>query len=313
MSPAVPMSAQLAVQRLRALSVDPKLHPRGQPYLSAASGLVCANGRAYVIADDEHHLAVFRDLESPGELHRVVAGDLPRGTKARKKRKPDMETLLLLPAAGAAAQACLLALGSGSRPRRRLGTVIALGADGEPAAQAGHFDLEPIYAPLRALLREINIEGAMAIGDEFVLLNRGIDGRTENATARYRLRDLLRVIGGDASELAPTSVRRYALGAIDGVGLAFTDAAALPDGGWVFTAVAEDTSDSATDGACAGSAVGVVDAGGDLRSLRRLEGDPKVEGVDVRSAAGASAMTTLSMVTDADDPEQASWLLRAEF
>ena len=75
-----------------------------QPHLSAASGLVCAHGRAYVVADDEHHLAVFRDLRSPGTLHRIRAGDLPDKTKARKRRKPDLETLLSLPALGGRAR-----------------------------------------------------------------------------------------------------------------------------------------------------------------------------------------------------------------
>ena len=101
----------LRPKRLRTLTVNG--HPRGQPHLSAASGLVCAHGRVYVMADDEHHLAVFRDRRSPGRLHRVFAGDLPHETEARKKRKPDMETLFLLPSPKAGGDDALIALGSG--------------------------------------------------------------------------------------------------------------------------------------------------------------------------------------------------------
>ena len=293
---------------LRILTIDPLHHPRGQPHLSAASGLVCANGRVYVISDDEHHLVVFRDRESPGEVHRLFAGELPAGKKARKRLKPDLETLLCLPPYGSSPNAALLALGSGSRTNRSSGVVIPLGAGGEPSAEVRGFDLEPLYAPLREALGEINIEGAMVVGDEFVLLNRGVAGGCDNAAVRYPLRALTDAIEGQVSAVKPASIRCYAIGRIDAVALAFTDAAALPDGGWVFTAVAEDTRDSYADGRCSGSAVGVVDAGGALVATHRLDRPVKVEGIAVRvDRAGM----TLCMVTDADDPAQRSELLLA--
>jgi len=102
----------LQSRRLRELTLDASAHPRAQPYLSAASGLVCAHGQAYVVADDEHHLAVFRDRDAPGSLHRIRSGDLPAKSKARKRRKPDLETLLLLPPPSGAGGA-LLALDLG--------------------------------------------------------------------------------------------------------------------------------------------------------------------------------------------------------
>ena len=305
------MPNTLPFQHLRRLGVDPQTHPRGRAYISAASGLVCENGRVYVIADDEHHLAVFDDRRSPGVLVRVFPGDLPKKVKPRKRMKPDLETLFLLPASGPTNTARLVALGSGSRPNRQLGAVIPLQPDGRPAPwrQIQRFDLAPLYRPLTALLGEINIEGAMVIGDELVLLNRGLPGRSPNAAARYRLADVLALIGGDASALKPRSVQRFRLGAIDGVALGFTDAAALPDGDWVFCAVAEDRTDSVADGRCTGSVVGVVTAGGKRLPLQRLAPTVKVEGIDVR--ASASGMT-VCLVTDADDPKQSSTLLLAQ-
>lgn len=303
------MRAMLTTRVLRTLTIDPLCHPRGQAHLSAASGLVCANGLVYVVADDEHHLGVFRDRETPGELHRLFAGDLPGPKAKRKRRKADLETLLLWPAFGPARSAALLALGSGSRANRCGAAVVPLNERGEPGAVVLRFDLEPLYAPLRERLGEINIEGAMLIGDEFVLLNRGVAGRSDNAVARYPLRALSDAVEGRRADLKPPAILRYPLGAIDAVPLGFTDAAALPDGDWVFTAVAENTADSYTDGHCHGSVVGVVDAAGAVVAIHRLDRPLKVEGIAVR-ADGTGL--TVCMVTDADDPAQGSQLLLAQ-
>jgi hypothetical protein len=296
-------AAALTTQPLRSLTIDPAAHPRGQAHVSAASGLVCANGRAYVVSDDEHHLAVFRDLHAPGSLHRILAGDLPHSKKARKRLKADLESLFLWPARQA-----LVALGSGSRPNRDTGVLIALRADAEPALRVRRFDLKPLYEPLRALLGEINIEGAMVLGDALVLLNRGVSGKTESAALHYRLGDLQQVVDGSQRRVKPRSIHPYRLGAIDGVELGFTDGCALPGGGWVFCAAAENTDSSYADGACRGSAVGVVDARGELVALQRLASPFKVEGIAAHQGEGA---IDLCLVTDADDPLLSSQLLRA--
>lgn len=293
----------LAAHLLRPLTVAPDAHPRRQPHVSAASSLVCANGRAYVVSDDEHHLAVFSDLHSLGSLHRILPGDLPLARQARKRLKPDLESLFLWPERRA-----LVALGSGSRPNRDTGVVIGLRVDGEPSLRVLRFDLKPLYEPLRALLGEINIEGAMVMGDALVLLNRGVGGQTESAAVRYRLSDLQHAVEGQGRAIKPRSVRPYRLGTIDGVELGFTDACALPGGGWVFSAAAENTDNSFADGPCRGSAVGVADAHGEIVALHRLDTPLKVEGIAARQSEGA---IDLCLVTDADDPLLSSQLLRA--
>ena len=146
------------------------------------------------------------------------------------------------------------------------------------------------------------------IADELVLLNRGIADRTDNAAIRYSVRDLLQLIAGREAKVMPTSIQRYRLGDIDGVSLGFTDGAVLPGGGWVFTAVAENTADSFADGPCAGAIVGVVSPQGEVVARHRLSSPFKVEGIDARAYRNGFA---LCMVTDDDDPSQPSWLLRA--
>jgi len=229
--------------------------------------------------------------------------------KARKKRKPDMETLFLLPSPKAGAGDALIALGSGSRKNRQTGVVIGLDGRGNVAKKVRRFDLRPFYEPLRDVLGgEINIEGAIVTADEFLLLNRGVKGKSANAVAHYHLRDLHRLIKGARANIKPTSVRRYNLGAINGIALGFTDAAALPSGGWLFTAVAEDTDDSVADGACKGSVVGLVDSRGDLLGMHRLRPKMKVEGIDLQATQRG---LVLCLVTDADTPARPSALLLA--
>ena len=81
--------------------------------------------------------------------------------------------------------------------------------------------------------------------------------------------------------------------------LSFTDGASLPDGGMVFTAVAEDTEDTYNDGACLGAAIGVVARDGTLALSRALDECHKVEGVAARVD---NNVIRLLLVTDADDP-----------
>jgi hypothetical protein len=141
-----------------------------------------------------------------------------------------------------------------------------------------------------------------------LLLKRGVKDKSVNAVAHYRLRDLRRLMKGARSKIKPTSVRRYYLGDIDGIALGFTDAAAVPSGGWLFTAVAEDTDDSVADGACKGSVIGFVDSRGDLLGVHRLKSKMKVEGIGLQAAQQG---LVLCLVKDSDTPARPSALLLA--
>lgn len=300
----------LDCQLLRQLTIHPQDHPRRCGHISAASGLVCAHGRAYVVADDEHHLAVFDDPVAPGRLHRLLPGALPHKKKARKRAKPDLEALILLPRGLLAGTDALVALGSGSRDNRQRGVAIVLDADGEPGADRQAFDLAALHAPLRELLGEINIEGALVQGDTLLLFNRGVAGRSDNAVARYPLRALLDLIDGAGASIAPSSLQRHRLGHIDGVPLGFTDAAALPGAGWLFTAVAEATDDSVADGPFRGAVLGRADAQGTVQWMRRVTPTAKVEGIDVQVDASG---TRVCLVTDPDDMSQCAQMLVARW
>ena len=102
----------------------------------------------------------------------------------------------------------------------------------------------------------------------------------------------------------PRAIQRLELDELQGVALGFTDGAALADGRWLFSAVAENTADSYNDGACLGAVIGLVEADGQVRRLAQLAGRWKVEGIAL------AADGNLLLVTDADDPQVAASLLR---
>lgn len=289
---------------VRELRVNPLDHPRGQPHLSAASGLVQVGRRLYIVADDEHHLGILdQGTEAPVRLHRVRAGVLPADRSERKRHKPDLEALAMLPPAASWPHGALLALGSGSRPNREQGFIVLLDAHGGLAGAVMWLPLGKLYQPLREAFGEVNIEGAFVAGEHLCLLQRAHKGRRVNACVAYDLYAFAAWLREEAPLPAPLQITRYDLGEVDGIPFSFTDGAARPEGGWVFSAVAEDTDDSYEDGHCRASAIGRVAADGRLEGVELLEGAPKVEGLCV-DAQGA-----ILLVTDTDDPQRPSTLL----
>lgn len=290
----------MSLTKLRDLGLAAPPAPGRPLHLSAASGLVRLQSFIYVVADDELHLGVFEaDGSKPGHLIRLFDGALPDSKKDRKQRKPDLEVLTLLPADEEHPHGALLALGSGSTRNRRMGALLRLDAQGAVNGPPRGVDLTPLLAPLDAMFAALNIEGAIVSGDEVRLFQRGNRRDLDNAVVRYPLDAFLEALRTGRS-IEPSSIDRYNLGEIEGLPLCFTDGAALPDGSILFSAAAEDTQDNYNDGPCAGAAIGLIDLGGQLRWLRRIEGTHKIEGIDARIDGDS---IRLLLVTDADDPD----------
>ena len=296
----------LALSHLCDLLVDPGSHPRGLRHLSAASSLVRAGPWLYLVADDEHHLGMLEAEGSPAgpvRLLRILSGDLPQDKDKRKARKPDLEALALLPPAPSHPHGALLALGSGSRTNRQHGFLLKLDATGGVEGDARNIDLAGLYRPLRSDFSDLNIEGAFVTDGVLRLLQRANKADTRNACIDYALADVQEWITGRRNRPpGALSTTYFALGEVDSVPLGFTDGLALPGGGWIFSAVAEDTADSTQDGACTGSVIGWVNEAQELQRLEPIAGAPKVEGI---ALAGPRR---LWMVTDSDDPATASAL-----
>lgn len=294
----------------RALHLVHASAPTRAPHLSAASGLVAINNMLYVVADDENHLGVFStDDASPGNLLRVFEGTLPDKHKKRKALKPDLETLVQLPAFAGFPHGALLALGSGSRASRETGVLLTLDVHGAVNAPVQHVDLSLFYDDLRFEIDGLNIEGMVVLGDTIRLLQRGNKG-SANALIDCNLAPFLAAISKQDRPRLDKAPRLTlaTLGDIDGVPLCFTDGAPLAQGETIFTAVAENTDNSVDDGACAGSAIGIIDRAGHVTRIQRLTDNHKVEGI---AASVCADGLNLLLVTDGDDASKPALLLSA--
>jgi hypothetical protein len=294
---------------LRDLDIEKPSDPARPAFLSAASGLVCSGTEFYVAPDDELCLGRFPIAgKAPGTLLRLIEGQLPTGLEKRKKKKPDLEILLRLSPFGEISHGALLALGSGSRKQRRRGALLPLDAQGGIDGSVRLIDASPLYIRLDAQFDDLNLEGGWAWGDSLCLLQRGNKGGSPNAVLEFDLEAIQASLFHDAllPSLAPRNVTVHDLGHLDDVPLCFTDASVLPDGQWIFSAVAEDTDDARLDGAFTGAAIGLAAADHQITWQRRVSPDFKIEGIDARFQQGKLAMLCVS---DADDPSAPARLL----
>ncbi len=265
--------------------------------VSAASGLVAAGGRIYVVADDDLALHVYgRDGVAEGKLP-LFPGELPDEHAQRKVEKPDLEALFVL------GPELLCALGSGSRPNRNVGVIIPLLV---PDA-VERVDLGGLYEAMARQVRRLSVEGAALSGDVLRLLHRGRDGMVFDIDVEGFLAAAAGARPFDGGLIR--AARRADLGAIGGVPLGFTDASPLPDGRIVFSAAAEETDDPYLDARVAGCAIGILDADGRVDAVEAIDPPAKVEGIHAQPAAGDAI--DLLLVCDADDPKIRSPLLSA--
>jgi hypothetical protein len=268
-------------------------------HLSAASGLVQTGDWLYVVADDENHLAQFRfNNEEEGTLHRLFSGDLPLVTEERKSEKPDIEVLTLIPPSKKYPFGALLALGSGSKKNRKHGAILPLDHTGDIKSKLEIIKLEKLYDYLKEEIGKLNIEGAVIMNENLVLFQRGNKKNKINATISMKFDNFYdSIFIEDKKQKLDLNICDYDLGDIEGVPLCFTDATALPNGHIIFTAAAENTSDSYNDGFCAGSAIGVIN-NGVLISIEKVDKVVKLEGVTAKIINGN---IELLLVTDADN------------
>jgi hypothetical protein len=262
--------------------------------VAAASGLLLVGDELVVIADDELALSRYGTDGRPRGRTRLFGGSLPDDLVERKRAKPDLESLALLP------DGRLLALGSGSAPARDRAALV------EPDGLTTEIDLAPLYAALRSDFDRLNVEGACAAGGQLVLLTRRTGKTGRNALVRLDLDAAMASLaaGRLGAELL-IAVEDVELGAVDGTPLGFSDAAPWR-GGLLFAAAAEVTDDPVLDGACVGCELGWLDL--ERREVTRRERvDPcaKLEGIAI------GPERRLFAVADADDRAQPAPLYAA--
>ncbi len=297
----------LELRTLRDLEVVRDSGDERPPRIASASAVVRRGDFAYVIGDEEYELAVFAiSSTDPGELRTVLPGEAAADADERKRDKPDIEALSVLPPFDGAPYGAIFGLGSGSdeEGHRDRGFAWRLDADGSLDGEPSVIDLHPLYEMLRGEIGKLNIEGSAVLGDQFWLFHRGNDGG-RNVVAELALGEVMESLTGDlaidAHELK--AIRAYDLGELDGTPLCFSDATPLTDEKIVFTASAEDD-----DGAIHGSVVGTIAASGEIERLRTIDERWKVEGVHASIDTG---VIDFVFVCDQDSDDEPSPLLSA--
>ena len=287
----------LELRRLRDLDFEPSAD--GPAHLAAGSGVVRRGDFIYVIGDDLLDLGEFvLSTGEPGRLRPALAA-------APGSDKADLEALTALPPIDGHPYGGLAGFGSGSRRSRDHGFWWPFASDGSLVGEPVPLDLRPSYDRLRTELPDLNIEGAAVMAGTLWLFHRAT-GDQPNAVAELSLEHVERSLREDqrldCEELV--GLRRYDLGRLDHVPLAFSDATPLADHVVVFTASAEDT----RTGGIHGSVVGTIDRDGSVRRLRTIDRRWKVEGVHASIDTG---VLDLVFVCDQDDPDVPSPLLSA--
>ncbi|MGY1814606.1 DUF6910 family protein [Blastococcus sp. SYSU D00820] len=278
--------------------------------VTAASG-IAPFGDGWLVAQDDATSAAWvraGGVTAVRVLPPVDGLDRFREDEGTKHLKPDLEVASPAEVDG---EPAVVLLGSGSGPRRMRGIVVRL-ADGRPEVRAG--ELGPLYARVAALLGvpadQLNLEGAARSGDTVRWFQRGnLAAGVADASVDVPLADLVAAVLGrtPAAAVPVAAPRRYDLGRVEGVGLAVTDAVALPDGRVVLSAAAEDTPNAVDDGPVVATALALADGDRVLAVAPVPEVGGRVHKIEGLALRGSSRdEVSLLAVVDDDDPQRPS-------
>lgn len=314
--------AQVA-PNLRAMlcAARPLLYDRGgdsagdlPAYVRAASAIRRQGARLVVVQDDTLALAVLdaaagsiEPILLPGSPDGVRVFDDLRGNKALKL---DLEACVALP------DGRLVALGSGSSPRRERIVVLAAPAAGsfDDTRVPTLIDASDWYAELRSHAEahgaELNVEGVVIQGERLRVVQRGHGKRPNthwNAILDFTLDGFLDWLDrGGATPRVCASLEVRIGASREGVPFGFTDAAVMQDGRLAFLACAEDSVDVRSDGAVLGCRFGWVDPDDasvlvtDVLEPDRRPTLLKLEGLEAR----VDDPHAFDVVADMDRPEE---------
>ena len=298
---------RISVDDVRALRFDD-----GTPVTAASA--IAPLGDGWLVAQDDSTTAAWvRAGEvAPVRLLPPVEGrDRFSEAAGTKRLKPDLEVACPAEVDG---QPAVLLLGSGSTARRTRGVLVRLD-DGRPVVQAG--ELAPVHELVARCLGlpddQLNLEGASRHGGTVRWFNRGnLAAGVRPGSVDVPLAGLVDAVLGrtDPAAVPVEQPRVYDLGEVDGVGLAVTDAVALPDGRLLLSAAAEDTPNAVDDGPVVAAALVLVDGDVvlDVAAVPEVDGRvPKVEGLALRAVRDDEVH--LLAVVDDDDPTRSSTAL----
>ena len=295
---------QVEIEQVERLRFD-----HGGP-VRAASALAGFGDGFLVVQDDATHAAWFVDGRATAvrllpPVEGLEAFDEPSATK---HLKPDLEAACAILDG---ADPAVLVMGSGSSPARMRWVLLRL-EQGRPRTRVADMtELYPVVAEaLEVPLDALNLEGACVLGGTLRWFHRGLPSAGQpSASVDLELGDVLAAVHGrlGAGTVTVAGSCRYDLGSVANIGLAITDAVALPGHGVLCAAAAEDSPNTRDDGPVVASAlVHLRDDGvADVALLPLIEGVvAKVEGLMLVQASGEPVR--LLAVVDDDDPRAES-------
>ena len=283
-------------------------------HVRAGSGLCWMNGHLAVVQDD----ALFLALVDPttGRVASVTLPSAPDGirqfddNRGNKSDKPDLEACFSVPTADGD---ILFGFGSGATERRTRIVRISSGgtASLHPASR--------LYAEFMAQTEfsgsELNIEGVVWLSNRIRLFNRGNGAQNNglqpvNASCDIDWQPLEAYLESPENADLPDLARivHYDLGALENAPLSFTDAC-WSGGQMIYSASAELSLNTVSDGQVIGSAIGALDEHGQGHwiEIRHPDGSlfrEKIEGICARP----DQPDRLYAVLDADEPGRPSEL-----
>ena len=288
-----------------------KTKDRHLPHLSAASGIQIVEDKFFVVADDELFLASFPLINTrqgvqvpalPGEK------EMPADNLLRKKVKPDWESLVFVPSEFVPPYGALLLVPSGSMPTRQRAVLLPMDVKGV-SDKPREIDLSGIYSELYKDIKELNIEGAIIVGNELRLFQRGNGSLKENAIVTLKMQNFIKYIN-KTGELRPKDVIsaiqfHRSLSSVPVKG--FSDAASLSNGEMLFLASVENTVSTFADGEILGSFLGLMAKDGKIKWMAPFALNLKAEGLAVNESKDG---IQVFVVPDSDAPEKPAILYK---
>lgn len=255
--------------------------------MSAASGLVLHRQYYFVVADDE--LTLYKYALKTNQFIEAIAlfgGELPSDYKARKKSKPDFESLVYLSSFDG-----LLVLPSGSTLNRTVGVLVQ-------GSQVTEIYLEALFHSLSEKITDLNIEGVAVCNNLFKLFHRGNGKDQKNYVINLNLKTVLEEIESERRLSAKSleSFNAIEIGQLRGHNLGITDVAIENTDRLWFVAAVETGESTYEDGGYLGAVLGCMNAEGQVVFQAELDSPAKPEGL-----ALDLEIRKFYLVTDSDD------------
>jgi hypothetical protein len=260
--------------------------------VTAGSALLRIGARLLAVHDDAFRVT-WVDLRRFALTPLVLRAE---GSALPKVRKPDFESAVRN------ADGDVYLLGSGSTSRRCV--VARIDLESRVVALRDRLDIYRCVQEALGLETRPNVEGAIVRGERLSLFHRGIGGTSA-------IVDLpIDVLDGAAPRAL--AAQTFALGELDGVRLAFTDAATVSDRRLLFVAAAEDAADAIADGPVTGSVLGIFEDPADARFTCLIAPDGAPCRLKVEGLAVDDDLRNAWILTDPDDPREPTELGRVE-